>query len=95
MAAKRMVSLRLPPQLTERIDRLAEGEGVTRTEWCAQALARQAVRASGTGGWRGQTAVVLGEPNEPLVAWDPAQLAAPLVGSAGPQAGDEAVDGGG
>lgn len=45
--AKRMLSLRLLPQLADRIDRLAEAEGVTRTEWCSQALARQALVGSG------------------------------------------------
>lgn len=47
MAAKRMVAVRLPDRLVDRIDQLAGAEGVTRTEWCSQALARQAVRASG------------------------------------------------
>jgi hypothetical protein len=46
MSAKRMLSLRLPPALADRIDRLAAGDGVTRTEWCSQALARQALRGA-------------------------------------------------
>lgn len=47
MAAKRMMSLRLPGPLIERIDRLAAVEGVSRTEWCSQAIARQALTSSG------------------------------------------------
>lgn len=63
MAAKRMLSLRVPGQLVERIDRLAAEEGIDRTEWCSQALARQALTASGLGqrcGWQGS-----GKPHRP------------------------------
>lgn len=43
---RRMISLRLPPSLVSRIDRLAEGEGITRTEWIGQTLSREALRAA-------------------------------------------------
>lgn len=43
-----MVAVRLDEQLADRIDRLAAAEGVTRTEWCAQTLARRALTSAGS-----------------------------------------------
>ena len=37
--------MRLHPALIHRVDALAVQAGITRSEWCAQAIARAAVRA--------------------------------------------------
>lgn len=48
MAAKRMTSARIDSRLAETVDRLAAAKGETRSAFHERALAREALRASGS-----------------------------------------------